>query len=766
MNYSKSPIAALVAALCACTTFAQTADTSPQILRKITVTGSTIDDRFGESAREPSSTYSISGKKIEEQHVENFADVLRAIPGVTVDVSGGDELKIKFRGIENQRYMGEKPGVAIVIDGVPVFERTGKVNINLDNIESIKVIKGGASYLFGEDALAGAVVITTKRGATNKGFTVERDMGSYGYQRKLVRVGGANDNFSGHLQVSERQADGYHFQSNYKAQSTTGNLRWLVTPTSDLTLGLDQETRFRDKHGVVTGEKQGIEDPTGMMGRDYARHFDVALLRANLTYSNDITDKTNLLALVYQYTDNTQFWSTPQRFSSTGAAVTATDAYTTLNDYRQTQKGFKTELRTAEGPYGFMGGAEVKRNQYLNLTTAKVSYRSSPFGATTLAGTVAGDDSTMENVDALYGETKWSPVSDWTFTGNARHDRITLNYFAKPVAGNGNKTIDQQKVVNANSLRLGTAWTGIKDTTLFGNVSTGFRAPTVDQLYRGSQNPTGNVANNPDLRPEQAITVELGMKKAFAMMDRPAQFEATLFQVDRKDYILDTAGQYGNANAANVASFQNIGGMRSKGLELALKAEASSTVNWDLAYTYLDSTFTQYDQFLQSLGNPRGMLVGATPACTVGNPAFSWNSCYQLVPYNLTGNKVPRVPQHAVNFRTGWKFAEGWKVTGEMDYRAMSYVDEVNQVAWPQRTVFNLTLDYGTKVSWLWGGTLSAFVRVDNVFAQRYYTIARGTNDSQSYATANKYDGVYNAEDTSLTVDPGRIWRAGLVIRF
>jgi iron complex outermembrane receptor protein len=410
-----------------------------------------------------------------------------------------------------------------------------------------------------------------------------------------------------------------------------------------------------------------------------------------------------------------------------------------------------------------MGGAEVKRNQYLNLTTAKVSYRNFSFGAPTLAGTIAGDDSTMENVDALYGETKWSPVSEWTFTGNARHDRITLNYFAKPVTGNGNTTIDQQKVVNANSLRLGTAWTGIKDTTLFGNVSTGFRAPTVDQLYRGSQNPTGNVANNPDLRPEQAITVELGIKKAFAMMDRPAQFEATLFQVDRKDYILDTAGQYGNANAANIASFQNIGGMRSKGLELALKAEASSSVNWDLAYTYLDSTFTQYDQFLQALGNSRGTLVG-TGACAVA--PFNWENCYQLVPYNLTGNKVPRVPQHAVNFRTGWQFAEGWKVTGEVDYRATSYVDEVNQVKWPQRTVFNLTLDYGTKVSWLWGSTLSAFVRVDNVFAQRYYTIARGTNDSPSYATANRYDGVYNAEDTSLTVDPGRVWRAGLVIRF
>ena len=81
MKHAKTPIAALIAALFTCSVSAQTADTSPQVLRKITVTGSTIDDRFGESAREPSSTYFISGKKIEEQHVENFADVLGPFRG-------------------------------------------------------------------------------------------------------------------------------------------------------------------------------------------------------------------------------------------------------------------------------------------------------------------------------------------------------------------------------------------------------------------------------------------------------------------------------------------------------------------------------------------------------------------------------------------------------------------------------------------------------------------------------------------------------------
>lgn len=743
---------------------AQIAEATRSAAQRVLVTGSAIDDRFGENLREPSSTVNLSGRKIEAEHAENLVQVLKAIPGVTIDTSGGDDLKIKFRGVENQRYMGEKPGVAIVIDGVPVFERTGKVNINLDNIQSIKVIKGGASYLFGEDALAGAVIITTKRGTANTGGSIEYDAGSFDYQRRLGRAAFTNGALSGHLQLSDRSSDDYHFQSSYASKAGTGNLRWMPNATSDLTLGFEKEDRYRDKHGVVTGVTQALEDPKGTLGRDYARHFDVALQRVNLTYANDLSERTNLLALGYEYTDHTVFWSAPQRFSSTGAAVTSSDAYTTLNDYDQRQRGLKAELRHSLGALALMGGAEIKRNRYLNLTSAKVAFRNSPMGVTTPEGMVMGDDATDENGKALYAEAKWSPLPEWTVTGNARHDSIALDYAAKPVAGNGNLASAENKTFHASSWRLGLAWTPSRETSVFGNVSTGFRIPTVDQLYRGSQSPTSSVANNPGLLPERATNMEVGLRQRFSLAGQPASVEGALFQIDRKDFILDTNGQYGNANATNIGRYENIGGARSRGLELALHATAGERFNWDVAYTYLDATFTRYDKFNLALGNPRGMLVGSSPACPVANP--NWNNCYKLVAYNNTGNSIPRVPPHTLNLRGNWQPTAGWRLWGEIDYRATAWADEINQEKWPGRTVANLMLEYSTKLPMLKDARVSAFIRVDNALNQRYYTIARGTNDGQSFATAFKYDGVYNAEDLSITTDPGRVWRAGIAIRF
>ena len=162
---------------------AVTAHAQPaEVLGPITITESAIDNRFSSSVTDPGSSVTFSRQQVEEQHAKNLIEILRSVSGVTADLQGdGETIKIKLRGVENQRFMGEKPGVAIVIDGVPVFERTGKVNIDIDNIESIKVIKGGASYLYGEDALSGAVVITTKRGASQQGFKVEADAGSFGY---------------------------------------------------------------------------------------------------------------------------------------------------------------------------------------------------------------------------------------------------------------------------------------------------------------------------------------------------------------------------------------------------------------------------------------------------------------------------------------------------------------------------------------------------------------------------------------------------------
>jgi len=730
------------------------------VLDSVIVTSTTIDDRFTGKRGEPTTVHEISGQSVDEKRPENMIEILRSIPGVTADLSSGDEIKIKLRGIENQRYMGEKPGVAIVIDGVPVFERTGKVNIDLDNIESIKVIKSGASYLFGDDALTGAVIITTKRGAKYKGVTVAADQGAWDYNRQLVRAGVAGDWGSGHIQATHRAGDDYYWQSTYQTDNIDGNLRLFLTGTSDLTFGFEKSDRAKDKHGSVKGATQAELDPMGIIGRDFTRMYDVNLQKLHLTYANDLTPTSNLLATVYEYRDHTAYWSSPQRVAANGQAISdstpgAQQLYTTQNDYAQVQRGFKTEWRTHQGNTGWLAGLDLRRNTYDNFNTAKVDYCtrvdfSPPYSCLpanlVAAGTILTDSYTEEAINALYGEFKFLPAPQWTVTLNGRYDEIRLDFSS----GTTNEIVtpfSRSKSFGVGSWRTGVNYAARRGLDFFGNISTSFRAPTAEQLYNGSMSPTGGkTLNNENLDPEKALNLELGLRARSEVFGVMSDIEAAVFQIDRKDFILATNGQYSTSTASIQQMYDNIGGVRNRGFEFSLKTDRKRTFTFDVAYTYIRAKFTSYDDFYQALGSPY-----------IPSPV--------LVHYDNTGNDVPRVPRHQLNAVFGWQPDTHLRFALEMDARSWSWADEINQEKWAGRTLWNLSMNYDFRDKGFLGAKWSLFARVNNLFDKYYWSAARGTNDQSNYITGT-YDSIYNANDLSIVVGKPRNWMAGVSATF
>ena len=74
----------------------------------------------------------------------------------------------------------------------------------------------------------------------------------------------------------------------------------------------------------------------------------------------------------------------------------------------------------------------------------------------------------------------------------------------------------------------------------------------------------------------------------------------------------------------------------------------------------------------------------------------------------------------------------------------------------PGYEVVNLLARHSEK----WKGyTFDLFARIDNVFDKFYFNTARSSGDRD-------YNFIYNQEDLSLTVNPGRVYTAGLSIKF
>jgi len=699
-------------------------------LGTISVESSTIDDRFESKKSEVSSISTVSGDSVDERHPDNIDHILKTIPGITSEVKTGDSLKIHIRGVENQMYMGEKPGVAVVIDGVPVFERTGSVNIDLDNIESIKVIKGGASYLFGDDALSGAVIITTKRGAKYDNSYFATEAGSYGYYKFLARQGWSNDTLNGHIQVSQRGADGYHEDSDYEAKYVNGKLQYYINDTSDITFGMEYSKRKKDSHGTVGGVSEASSNPESifngdMESRDYTRKYDVELQKYFLTYSNDLSETSNLLLSAYVYKDDTKFLSAPQTKDELGNdGIYSDDDYLYNNDYSQIQKGIKGEYRLKDNKWAALLGLDLRDNNYENLSTYNVGQRLTyrPPHAYAVAGDDKSNNSTDEKVYALYGEYKYALTDKFSITGNYRYDKIKLDY-----SDSMDNELDRE--FDVSSYRLGLNYAINKNLSLYANYSTGFRAPTISQLFAGDVSTWGSTINNPDLEPEKAHNYEVGMRAKMGNFF----YDLSLFRLDRKDFIMKTSGNYGDTDTTDM--WANVGGAKHQGVELSVRGKLLDNLNMNLAYTYLDATYTDYANFGMTLGAGRGATVAT---------------------YDVTGNVIPRTPKHRLNIALDYLFSDALSFNANVNAISEYYADDLNRLKIDGHTTLDLGVNYNFKVSEY---KVNLFAKVDNVFDKHYYSSARSSGDRDE-------NGVFDYEDLSITVNQGRFIYAGISVKF
>jgi iron complex outermembrane receptor protein len=155
---------------------------------------------------------------------------------------------------------------------------------------------------------------------------------------------------------------------------------------------------------------------------------------------------------------------------------------------------------------------------------------------------------------AVYGEVRFDPAKDWTLTFNGRHDNVSLDY--KDILN----STSNSKSFSADSWRAGANYDLSPTMGLYGNISTGFRLPTADQLFVTTASAfSGYTIANPNLKPEQAVNKEIGWRAKTAWLGVDFDVDAALFQIDRKDYIMSTNGQYASAPSANDQTWDNIG---------------------------------------------------------------------------------------------------------------------------------------------------------------------------------------------------------------
>jgi iron complex outermembrane receptor protein len=131
----------------------------------------------------------IAGAQARQANLNNLQDIFTIVPAANFRTSSSNKDRTIFiRGIGTiSTSPGVEPSVSTVLDGV-VLARSGQATLDLVDLLQVEVLRGPQGTLFGKNASAGAVNITTMPPAKN--FHAWADAGYFGGQGDQYRFDG------------------------------------------------------------------------------------------------------------------------------------------------------------------------------------------------------------------------------------------------------------------------------------------------------------------------------------------------------------------------------------------------------------------------------------------------------------------------------------------------------------------------------------------------------------------------------------------------
>jgi len=533
----------------------------------------------------------IPAEELKRRQVLTVADALRLVPGLDVLNSGG------MGRLTNVYTRGAGSGQTLVlIDQVEMNDPSSPVgafdfaNLMVDNIERIEILRGGESALYGSDAIGGVINIVTKKGKGAPRFDLSAQGGSYDTFKVQGSATGEVEGFNYATMASTTQSHGFsaadYLWGNperdwYRNETFDGRAGYQALDTLDLGVNL-RYTHGKNALDYMTGNNP--EHPgapvdalyyTGTTGELFTRGF------AHFKVLDNLWEQT--LGVGYGQTER---------------------------NYSNWDPGLPYDL---SGDYL---GSKIK-GDWQNIFHIHKDH--------TLTLGLEDEEDRLENQSEGIGNPSYNTQ------GYYLSDNFTLF----------DRSISTASVRYAENNRVGgkVTWSLTEavlidetGTKLKGNVGTGFKVPTLYELY-------APFFGNPNLAPETSLNWDIGLEQGF--LDQTVQMGATFFSNRFNNLIqavppLWLAENINSASARGVEAFFQITPLED--LTLRGNYTYNDTLDGDTGQPLVNrprnkGNFEAHYQFLKeadinfvliAVGEKEGVLGTRVPAYAIANLAGSY----------------------------------------------------------------------------------------------------------------------------------------------
>lgn len=190
----------------------------------------------------PIAVTAFTERTIKQAGIERPNDFITLIPNVTiVDSANVGDTQVSIRGIVSTR--DAESTFAYVVDGV-LNTNPNSFNEELVDIQQIEVLKGPQGALYGRNAVAGAILVTTNKPGDEFAGTVKASTGTQGLAKFSGNLSGPlSETLKAAFTYSHREQDGY-FQNSFTGSDSsvdffeddTARLRLIWEPSDELSL--------------------------------------------------------------------------------------------------------------------------------------------------------------------------------------------------------------------------------------------------------------------------------------------------------------------------------------------------------------------------------------------------------------------------------------------------------------------------------------------------------------------------------------------------